>query len=85
MKKSRTTGSVEEEIMPEGKQRIEKEMSIGEVLDRYPEAQKIFRKHFGEGCFNCPTCRLETISFGALMHNKDANALVDDLNAGIKF
>ena len=71
--------------MPEGKRRIEKEMSIGEVLDRYPEAQKIFRKHFGEDCFNCPTCRLETISFGALMHNKDANALVADLNAGIKF
>ncbi len=71
--------------MPEGKQRIEKEMSIGEVLDRYPEAQKIFRKHFGEGCFNCPTSRLESISSGALMHNKDPNALVADLNAGIKF
>jgi len=71
--------------MPQGAQRIEKEMNIGEVLDRYPQAQKIFRKHFGEGCFNCPTCRMETISFGALMHNKDANALLEDLNAMIKY
>lgn len=71
--------------MPEGKRRIDKEMSIGEVLDRYPEAQKVFRKHFGEGCFNCPGSRIETISFGALMHNKDANVIVEDLNAEIQF
>ena len=71
--------------MREGKRRFDKDMSIGEVLDRYPEAQKVFRKHFGEGCFHCPSCRVETISFGALMHNKDANAIVEDLNAAIKF
>jgi len=70
--------------MPEGKRRIHKEMSIGEVLDRYPEAQKIFRKHFGEDCYHCPGCRTESISFGALMHQKDANAIVEDLNAEIK-
>ncbi len=35
--------------MPEGKRRIHKDMNIGDVLDRYPEAQKVFRKHFGEG------------------------------------
>lgn len=70
--------------MPEGKPRIHKEMSIGEVLDRYPEAQKVFRKHFGEDCYHCPGCRTESISFGALMHQKDANAIVEDLNAEIK-
>jgi len=70
--------------MPKGKLRIDKEMSIGEVLEKYPKAQKVFRKHFGEGCFNCPPSRRETISFGALMHNKDANALVADLNAMIQ-
>jgi hybrid cluster-associated redox disulfide protein len=71
--------------MPEGRLRVDKEMSIGEVLDRYPEAQKIFRKYFGEGCFNCPGSRMETISFGAMMHNKDANEIVKDLNAAIRF
>ena len=71
--------------MPEGKRRIHEDMRIGEVLDRYPEAHKVFRKHFGEDCFHCPGCRTESISFGSLMHQKDATAIVEDLNAEIKF
>ena len=70
--------------MPEGK-RIDEDMVIGEVLDRYPEAQKVFRKHFGESCFSCSGSRLETISFGALMHNKDVKDILEDLNREIKF
>jgi hybrid cluster-associated redox disulfide protein len=71
------------EAMREGKRRIDKEMNIGDVLDKYPEAREVFQKHFGEGCFTCPGSRMETISFGALMHNKDANALVEELNKKI--
>ena len=70
--------------MTPGKQRIDKDMNIGEILDKYPEAREIFQKHFGKECFNCPGSRLETIYFGALMHNKDANEIVKDLNAKIK-
>ncbi len=70
--------------MTEGKRRIDKEMNIGEILDKYPEAREVFQKHFGKGCFNCPGSRLETIGFGALMHNKDANEVVEELNAKIK-
>jgi hybrid cluster-associated redox disulfide protein len=70
--------------MPGGKRRIDKEMNIGEVLDKYPEAREIFQKYFGEGCFGCPTSRMETISFGAQMHNTDANEIVRDLNDKIK-
>jgi len=66
------------------KRRIDQEMKIGEVLEKYPEARRVFRKHFGEGCFNCPGSRLETIQFGALMHNKDVNAILEDLNAQFK-
>ena len=71
--------------MPEGKRRIDEDMVIGEVLDRYPEAQKVFRKHFGESCFSCRGSRIETISFGALMHNKDVKAILEDLNNAIRF
>jgi hybrid cluster-associated redox disulfide protein len=71
-------------VMTEGKRRIDKEMNIGEILDKYPEAREVFQKHFGKGCFNCPGSRLETIDFGALMHNKDANQIVKELNAKIK-
>lgn len=70
--------------MHQGKSRIDKEMNIGEVLDRYPEAREVFKKHFGEDCFACPGSRMETISFGALMHKKDVKAIVRDLNAKIK-
>jgi hybrid cluster-associated redox disulfide protein len=66
------------------KRRIDKEMNIGEVLEKYPEARKIFQKHFGKGCFNCPGSRLESIQFGALMHNKDLNAILEDLNSTLK-
>ncbi len=70
--------------MREIKRRIHKEMNIGEILDKYPQARKVFQKHFGEGCFNCPGSRLESIHFGALMHDKDVDAILDDLNATIK-
>ena len=70
--------------MTEGKRRIDKEMNIGEILDKYPEAREVFQKAFGKGCFNCPGSRLETIDFGALMHNKDANQIVKELNDKIK-
>ncbi len=63
--------------------KIDKEMNIGEVLDKYPQASKVFQKYFGQGCFNCPGSRMETISFGALMHNQDPNAIVDELNAAL--
>jgi hybrid cluster-associated redox disulfide protein len=70
--------------MREIKRRIDKDMNIGEVLKKYPETRKVFQKHFGEGCFNCPGSRLETIQFGALMHQKDLNAILKDLNSKLK-
>ncbi|MBI4496047.1 MAG: DUF1858 domain-containing protein [Deltaproteobacteria bacterium] len=69
--------------MPGRKGKINEEMNIGEVLSKYPETREIFRQHFGPGCFNCPGSLKETIYFGALMHNKDAGAIVRDLNARI--
>ena len=70
--------------MREIKRRIDKDMNIGEVLKKYPETRKVFQKHFGEGCFNCPGSRLETIQFGAQMHQKDLNAILKDLNSKLK-
>jgi hybrid cluster-associated redox disulfide protein len=66
------------------KRRIDKDTNIGEVLEKYPEARRVFQKHFGEGCFNCPGSRLESIQFGALMHNKDVDAILEDLNSTLK-
>ena len=66
------------------KRKINKEMNIGEVLERYPKSREVFQKHFGKNCINCAASRMESISFGALMHNRDANAIVKELNAMIK-
>lgn len=70
--------------MPREKRKIHEEMNIGEVLRMYPQSREVFRRHFGKGCVNCEASRMESISFGALMHNRDAGAIVSELNAMIK-
>ena len=37
--------------------------------------------YFGGGCFTCPGIRVESIAFGAMMHNIDPNKVVDEINA----
>jgi len=62
---------------------ITKEMSIGDVLAKYPATEKVFLKFFGNGCFTCPGSKLENIAFGATMHNVDADLVVEELNAAL--
>ncbi len=66
--------------MPKVKRQIHEEMNIGEVLEMYPQSREVFQRHFGKGCVNCRASRMESISFGALMHDRDANAIVNELN-----
>lgn len=61
--------------------KFHKDMNIGEVLDIEPEAIKVIEKYFGSGCFTCPGMRMESISFGATMHNADPEKMVEELNA----
>lgn len=58
---------------------ITEEMIIGEVMERVPGSEAIFRKHF-KGCFACPGSNVEDISFGALMHNADLKVVLKELN-----
>ena len=58
-----------------------KDMNIGEILDAKPEAMKVIEKYFGQGCFTCPGMRMESISFGATMHNADPDKMVEEINA----
>jgi hybrid cluster-associated redox disulfide protein len=70
--------------MPVQKKKIHEEMSIGEILAKYPKTREVFQKHFGEDCFNCPGSRMETIGFGALMHRIDVDTIVRELNAKVE-
>ncbi|MDO9123857.1 MAG: DUF1858 domain-containing protein [Deltaproteobacteria bacterium] len=60
--------------------KINKDMVSGEVLKANPEAIKVIQKYFGQGCFTCPGMNMESISFGAMMHNNDPEVIVKELN-----
>ncbi len=60
--------------------KFNKDMVIGEVLKVSPGAIKVIQKYFGQGCFTCPGMNMESISFGALMHNIDPEVIVKELN-----
>lgn len=66
--------------MAETKARFNKDMVIGDAIKAHPGAVKIIEKHFGNGCFTCPGMNMESISFGAMMHNMDPEAIVKELN-----
>ena len=61
---------------------ITKNMPIGEVVQKYPEAIPVFLQH-GLMCFGCAVARFENIEQGAIAHGIDAEALIKDLNAAV--
>ena len=60
--------------------RFHKDMNIAEVISAHPGAEKIIEKYFGNGCFTCPGMKVESISFGAMMHGLDTEVIVKELN-----
>jgi len=57
-----------------------KDSLIGDVINSSPAAKKVIENHFGNGCFTCPGVKMESLSFGAMMHNIDTEKLVKELN-----
>ncbi len=55
-------------------------MVIGDILKMNPAAIKVIEKYFGQGCFTCPGMKRESICFGAMMHNMDPEAIIEELN-----
>jgi hybrid cluster-associated redox disulfide protein len=58
---------------------ITKEMTIGQVIEKHPEALPVFLGH-GLGCVGCAVARFENIEQGAKAHGIDVEALIADLN-----
>ncbi|HOV90037.1 MAG TPA: DUF1858 domain-containing protein [Syntrophorhabdaceae bacterium] len=58
---------------------IEKNMSIADIVKRYPETQKVF-EHYGLGCAGCRAALFENIEQGALIQGIDSEVLLDALN-----
>lgn len=71
----------QKEDLKMGEKKFNKDMVIGDILKENPNAVKVIEKYFGSGCFTCPGMKMESISFGALMHNIDPEVIVNELNA----
>jgi hybrid cluster-associated redox disulfide protein len=63
------------------KQKYTKDSLIGDVINSSPNAMKVIEKYFGNGCFTCPGVKMESLSFGAMMHNLDVGKIVNELNS----
>jgi hybrid cluster-associated redox disulfide protein len=61
---------------------ITKEMSISEIVQKYPQTVKVFLRH-GLMCIGCAAARFENLEQGAIAHGIDTDALVTNLNAAV--
>lgn len=68
--------------MKKESKKITKDMPIGEVIQKHPEAFEVFTKH-GLHCIGCAMSHFENIEQGASAHGIDVKKLVDDLNKNI--
>ena len=58
---------------------ITKDMSIMEVVQKYPDTVDVF-VNAGMGCLGCAAAHFENIEQGAMAHGIDVDQLVKDLN-----
>ena len=61
---------------------ITADMSIGDVVQKYPHTVEVFFKH-GLGCVGCAVARFENIAQGAMAHRIDVDVLIKDLNQSL--
>ncbi len=69
------------EIMAENK--ITEEMTIREVIDKYPETAMVFSK-YNIGCIGCIAASFERVKDIAGVHGTDVKALIKDLNEAVQ-
>jgi len=59
---------------------ITKDTLIGDIISTYPWAEGIIEKYFGRGCFTCPGVKMESVAFGAMMHQQDPEVILKELH-----
>jgi hybrid cluster-associated redox disulfide protein len=64
------------------KDKITKDMTIGEAVSKYPETAKVMMKH-GMHCCGCSIAGMETIEQGAMSHGIDIKKLLKDMNKAV--
>ncbi len=61
---------------------ITREMTISEVVQKYPQTVEVFLRH-GLMCFGCAIARYENVEQGAMAHGINVEELMKDLNAAV--
>lgn len=59
--------------------KVSKEMSIIDIVQKYPESLEIFAK-YGLGCVGCAAARFENLEAGAKVHGFDPDEMVAEIN-----
>jgi hybrid cluster-associated redox disulfide protein len=59
---------------------ITKEMTITEILRRYPETLPILES-YGLDCYDCQIAEFEQLEHGAMVHKVDIDLLIFELNS----
>jgi hybrid cluster-associated redox disulfide protein len=62
---------------------ITKEMTITEILTRYPETLPVFES-YGLDCYDCQIAEFEQLEHGASVHKIDIDSLLAELNRHAK-
>lgn len=62
---------------------VTKDWKIGDIRELGPEANAIMDSIFGPGCFGCPNSKTKTLEFGATVHGKDPDLVVERLNEAL--
>jgi len=60
--------------------KITKEMSIIDIVQKYPQSLEVFAK-YGLGCIGCAAARFENLEAGAKVHGVDPDEMVREINA----
>lgn len=69
--------------MVEEKKKITKSMTLGEVLDKYPDTAEVMYEH-GLHCIGCHISAFETVEQGAQAHGVDVDKFIDALNKKVE-
>jgi hybrid cluster-associated redox disulfide protein len=64
-------------------EKITKNMTIDDVLKKYPQTAEIFLK-YGFHCIGCAAAGFETLEQGATAHGITPEELLEDLNKTIR-
>jgi len=62
--------------------KITEDMTIREVIEKYPETAPVFSK-YNIGCIGCLAASFERVKDIAVVHGTDVKAFVKDLNDAV--